>query len=111
MVNAGSAASKYATLFDESKATAWLERVAPPAVYPVPLTSFEVVYADVVAPKDALDVYNAIFKVSHHFLSYVHHLNNLARKCLLMFALLPFNFSYVVACCILFSPNTFMGAL
>ena len=63
-VKLGSAASKNATELDVSKVTDCEDNVVPPAVYPVPLTSLEVVYADVVASNDALDVYNAIFIVS-----------------------------------------------
>ena len=44
--------------------TALLVNVTPPAVYPVPDISFAVEYAVVPAPKFALLVYNAIFKVS-----------------------------------------------
>jgi hypothetical protein len=43
--------------------TATFASVAPPAVYPVPLDSFVVEYAVVVASSVALDVNNAIFNV------------------------------------------------
>ena len=61
-VQVGSSASKCAVV--PVVETALLVNVTPPAVYPVPDISFAVEYAVVPAPKFALLVYNAIFKVS-----------------------------------------------
>ena len=55
--------AKSQTAVDESKVGVTLVSAFPFAVYPEPETSLEVVYAVVLAPKDAEDVYNAKLNV------------------------------------------------
>jgi hypothetical protein len=52
----------YATVPEDVGVTETVN-VLPPAVYPVPATSFDVVYTVVVASSEADDVYSAILNV------------------------------------------------